>query len=231
MDILYKLGEYIDNYLANLAQLPKPTKDVTAIALIAIGGLFCFLGYRFFKYVLGLAGFLVGAVVGMAAYYHIPVVNQWGDIGQYLVAASAGAVGAVLFYFLFYFYGVFVFGSSAAMWVAMLALPSMSAEMRLLLVLASGFVGGLLALLMRRLIVIIFTAAVGALTMMSGIGYFYKWPVAITNFSLVRSLDGSYGNEVLNHPDGVLSLVILGLLFFGGLMVQNLIPEAKRDKK
>jgi hypothetical protein len=35
---------------------------------------------------------------------------------------------------------------------------------------------------------------------------------------------------VLDHPDGVLSLVLLGLLFVAGMVVQSFIPERKREK-
>lgn len=231
MDWLIRAGDFIDRHLASLGELPKATKDVTAIALIVLGGLFCFIGYRFFKYVLGLSGFLVGGVLGMAFYPYIPVVGSMGEIGLYLMAAVAGAVGAVLFYFLFYYFGVFVFGSVAAMWVAMLLIPMMSVEMRLLVVLGFGFVGGLLALMLRRQLVIVLTTAVGAVTMMSGIGYFYSWPLSFTGLSLVRSFDGTFIPGLLGHPDGVLILVLTGLLFFGGMMVQNFIPEKKREKR
>jgi hypothetical protein len=231
MDWLIQTGEFIDRYLASLGELPKATKDVIAIALIVLGGLFCFIGYRFFKYVLGLSGFLVGGLLGMAFYLYIPVVGTMGDLGRYLTAAAAGAVGAVAFYFLFYYFGIFVFGAAAAMWAAMLALPMMSAEMRLLIVLGFGFVGGLLALLLRRQIVIIFTAAVGAVTMMSGIGYFYNWPLSFYSLSLVRSFDGTFIPSLFDHSDGVLIIVLTTLLFFGGMMVQNFIPEKKREKK
>lgn len=225
--IMAQAGAAVDQFFTRLAELPKPTKDIIALALVLVGALFCFLGFRFFKYVLGLCGFLIGGVTGLATYYLIPVVRDWGEIGQYVVAAVFGAVGAALFFLLFYYFGVFIFGAVATMWLALVFLPDVVGQYRALVVLGIGFVGGILGLLLRRQLVIVFTAALGSIAMLAGIGYFYGWPLGMTSYKMEGFLTGSFIQSVVQHQDGPLCLVILGLAFLGGLIVQGLTAPKK----
>lgn len=222
----------IDDFFAALEGLSKQQRDVIGIAVLIVGALFVFLGFRFFKYLLGLAGFLGGAVVGLTVFYYIPVVNTTGQIGQLAVGAVLGAMGAVLFYFIFYYFGVFVFGSVAAMWLGMVFLPRFPeiGEYRLLIVLALGFGGGLLALLMRRVIVIITTSAIGAVLVAFGIGHFFNWPVSATNLSVSSFVSGAIVETVVGHDDAVIIAAVVILTFLAGVAIQWRTSNGRREE-
>lgn len=229
MPWLEEIGVQVNKFFAALHILTAQEKDVLAIATIVVGSLFCFFGCRFFKYVLGLGGFLIGGLIGLASANYW--FAHWPEIGKYVLAAVVGAVGAVLFYFLFYYVGVFVFGATASMWVALLTIPKVVGYQRPLIVLGIGFTGGLLALLLRKPLVILCTAAVGAIGILAGIGYFYNWPVSVTKLSMTESIDGSLIEAILLDPNGVLSISLLILFFIAGLFVQLYISKPNNERR
>lgn len=222
MDFLGMLTAEIDGYFRALAELGKQQRDVIAISVLVVGALFAVVGYRFFKYILGLAGFLVGAVFGLTTFYYLPWVNTTGEIGQLFVAAVFGALGGLIFFAVFYYFGIFVFGAAGIMWLGLLYVPRFESigEMRLLLILGLGFMGGLLALVLRKLIVIILTAAIGSVMLTMGIGHFYNWPVSVTNFTLSQSTNGGLTETILTHNDGVVIVFLLCALTLGGVVIQ-----------
>jgi hypothetical protein len=222
MDWLGLLTGEIDAYFQALAELGKQQRDIIAISVIIVGALFAAVGYRFFKYILGLAGFLLGAIFGLTTFYYLPWVNTTGEIGQLFVAAIFGAIGGLLFYAVFYYFGIFVFGAVGVMWLGLLYVPRFESigEMRLLLVLGLGFMGGLLALVVRKQIVIILTAAIGSVLLVMGIGHFYNWPVSVTNFTISQSANGGLTETILTHNDGVVIVFLLCALTIAGLVVQ-----------
>jgi hypothetical protein len=226
---LSQIATNIDSFFAALGDLSKQQKDIIGISVIVMGVLFGFLGFKFFKYLLGLAGFLAGGLIGLTVFYYIPWVNTTGEIGQLVVGALCGAVGALVFYFLFYYFGIFVFGAVAAMWLGMIFLPRFGrfSDYRLLLVLALGFAGGLLAFLIRRIIIIISTAAIGAILITLGVGHFYQWPVSATTFSISNTFNGQFIDTVVNHNDGVIIIAVTAALFLGGLVVQYYTDKRK----
>lgn len=232
MDFITNIINEIDTYFKALENLSKQQRDLLAIVVMVFGALFCFLGQKFFKYLLGLAGFLSAGVVGMTSFYYIPWVNTTGEIGQFVLAAVFGALGALIFYFAFFYFGVFVFGSAASMWLGMIFLPRIgeAGEMRLLIILVLGFVGGLLAFFLRKVIVIIFTAAIGAIAIIAGIGHFYDWPLAVTRFSIAESINGTFFENIISHNDGVVIVTLLVVFTIVGIAVQFFITRNKKKR-
>lgn len=232
MEFINSIINEIDAYFRALENLSKQQRDLLTIVVMVFGALFCFLGQKFFKYLLGLAGFLSGGVVGMTSFYYIPWVNTTGELGQFTLAAVFGAAGALSFYFAFFYFGVFVFGSAASMWLGMIFLPRIgdAGEMRLLLILVLGFVGGLLAFFLRKVIVIIFTAAIGSIAIISGIGYFYNWPLSVTRFSISESMNGTFFENIVGHSDGVVIMTLLVVFTIVGIAVQFYITREKKKR-
>lgn len=231
MDWLSNFIYEIDKFFFALDELSRQELDIIAVAVIAVGALFGFIGYRFFQYLIGLGGFLAGSIVGLNIYYYLPWVNQQGEVAQLIVAAVVGAIGALVFYLLFFHFGVFVFGAVASMWLGMIFLPQYGpiGNYRLLIVLALGFTGGILAFLLKRYIIIFCTSALGAVFIMMGTGHFYDWPISVTRFSLTNTFSGSFIDTVYYHNDGMVIITITLVLFVAGLLIQ--VSTTGKDKE
>jgi hypothetical protein len=145
--------------------------DNFAVAFaIAIGTLYCVLGYRTLKFVIGLTGFLLAAV--SAAY-----LGGWmGEGNVYVVAGSAfvgGLCGAMALFFL-YKLGVFCIGLAGALLVAVNVLSGRPEPWIIPAIIGIGLLGGLLALLIERPIMTLATAAIGAWIVVCGVAFFLK---------------------------------------------------------
>jgi hypothetical protein len=140
------------------------TFSVVALAAIAIGLLQCFAGYRIFRVVLGITGFVFGAV--LAGY----LIFTWTD--SQLFAIIAGVIGGLIGAFLMgglYIVGFFVIGAifGGVATSALFALAGSVAPVWLVVVLA--LVGGILAVVLQKLMIVIATAFGGSWWVMSGI--------------------------------------------------------------
>ena len=233
MDWLSNIIYEIDKFFFALDELSRQELDIIAVSVIVVGALFGFIGYRFFQYLIGLGGFLAGSIVGLNVFYYLPWVSQQGEMAQLLVAAIIGAIGALLFYLLFFHFGVFVFGAVASMWLGLIFLPQYGTvgQYRLLIVLALGFTGGILAFLLKKFIIIFCTAALGAVMIVMGIGHFYDWPISATRFSLSTTFNGSFLDTIYYHHDGVVIITITLILFVAGLLVQISTTKKYREKR
>ena len=133
-----------------------------AAGLFAAGGLLtCFAGYRLFRVVLGLYGFIVGALVASS----IPDPgNTWAIAMACLVGGVVGAVVMVIAYFV----GVGLVGAGLAALGLNFAWKLIGGEPPTLLLVIVCVVGAVLALNVARYVVAIGTAIVGAWTLMVG---------------------------------------------------------------
>src|SRR4029079_12198060 len=84
--------------------LPQSYELPAAILLVLGGALSCFAGYRLFKIVLGIYGFVLGAMLASSA---MGVTNTTGMI---LAALVGGTIGALLLMFA-YFIGIALAGA------------------------------------------------------------------------------------------------------------------------
>ena len=133
-----------------------------AAAIFAAGGLLtCFAGYRLFRIVLGLYGFIVGALVASS----IPDPgNTWAIAMACLVGGVVGAVVMVLAYFV----GVGLVGAGLAALGLNFAWKLIGGEPPTLLLVIVCVVGAVLALNVVRYVVVFGTAMTGAWTLMVG---------------------------------------------------------------
>jgi hypothetical protein len=135
------------------------------IALISIvfGLALCFSGYRLFQFMLGVFGFLLGAVAGfLIADYLVGGQTLWLVLGAIL----GGLVGAALFSFL-YSVGVFLAGAWAGAWLANLAGVFIGFELPMWAVFVAAVALGIIALILQRAAIIVITAFGGAWAMVS----------------------------------------------------------------
>lgn len=133
-----------------------------AAAIFAVGGLLtCFAGYRLFRVVLGLYGFIVGAMVASS----IPDPgNTWAIAMACLAGGLAGAVLMIVAYFV----GVGLVGAGLAAMGLTFGWRLVGGEPPTLLLVIVCVVGAVLALNVVRYVVVFGTAIAGAWTVLVG---------------------------------------------------------------
>jgi len=124
---------------------------------IIIGAIQCFFGYRLFKFVLGLTGFIVGGVLAASIGYEM----SQKEVVALLSGLVGGVIGAALMVAL-YFVGVFLIGAflGGVVGVALFATAGINPELAVLLIL--GVIGGVVALIFQKFMIIVSTAFIGA---------------------------------------------------------------------
>lgn len=138
---------------------------VTAIFSIVFGIVDCFLGYRIFRVVLSILGFIVGASIGMG------LVGESTQATQLLVALISGVIGAVLMNAL-YFLGIVIAGALLGALLVNLLLAALGVEPNVLFLVIGAIVGGAVALILNKLTIMLSTAFSGAAAIVYGVSLF-----------------------------------------------------------
>ena len=140
-----------------LSALPPGVTLWLPLLVIVLGVAQCFFGWRIFKVVLGVSGFLSGALlVGMFVF-----AFSSSYIVALIAALFGGLMGAVMLVMV-YFLGVFFFGAAMGVLIGYLGF-SVAGEVYWISVLVLlGFVGGIAALVYQRFMIIVSTAMIGA---------------------------------------------------------------------
>jgi len=135
---------------------------------VAIGTLYCFLGYRTLRFVLGLTGFLMAG--GVAATL-VNWISQGNQLAVLIALFIGGMCGAFALYFL-YRTGVFLLGLMGTALIAHNVLSAQPDTWIPVAVIGVAVLGGLVALLLERPVILLATAALGAWMVVSGVAYF-----------------------------------------------------------
>lgn len=141
---------------------------VLAILSIAFGILVCFWGYHIFRAVIGIVGFVLGAYFVGALAFQLSGGNL---IITFVAGLIGGVIGAVLVG-LVYYLGVFVVGALAALTLGSFIVTAAGLGMHVAISVILVIIGGVLALVFQKLIIIISTACIGAWGIIYGILYF-----------------------------------------------------------
>ena len=153
---------------ANLAELSGEQARIGMAVAIAAGMLYCFLGYRLFKFVLVLTGFvLAGSVAGALAGF----LSQGKLVYMGAAACLGGIAGAFALFFL-YKAGVFCVGVLAGALVADALIGARPETWATSVVVGAAVFGGLAALAFERPMMTVATAAIGAWVAAQGITFF-----------------------------------------------------------
>jgi hypothetical protein len=138
--------------------LPASYATGTAV-LLAVGGLLaCFAGYRLFRFVLGLYGFLFGAFMATS-------VMGSSDMWTLVIAAVAGGVVGAVLMVAAYFMGVGLVGAGLAALAINLVWRFIGGDPPTWLLVIVCVVGALAALSVVRWVVIFGTAIAGSWTL------------------------------------------------------------------
>ena len=142
--------------------LPAAYQLPAALVLVLGGLLSCFAGYRLFRVVLGIYGFILGALLASS-------LTAPGDQAQMIVAAVIGGVIGAVVLNLAYFVGVALVGAGAAAIVLHLVWARVAhGDPPVLLVIAVSIAGAIAATQLQRLVIIVATAFGGAWTLIVG---------------------------------------------------------------
>jgi hypothetical protein len=142
--------------------LPHSYEVPAAIVLVLGGALTCFAGYRLFRFVLAIYGFILGAMLASSM---VGASNTWGMV---VAALVGGLIGAIIVTF-GYFVGIALAGAGLGALVAHVAWTQFaSSEPPAAIVIILSILGAIGAMIMQRYVVVVATAFGGAWTMLVG---------------------------------------------------------------
>lgn len=177
---------------------------VTALFSVAFGLIDCFFGYRIFRLILSIVGFIVGASIAMSL---VPADSQLVTI---LIAVIGGIVGAILMNVL-YFIGVIIAGALLGALLANLLLAAVGIEPNAILLIIAAILGGAAALALNKLMIILSTAFSGAAAIIYGISLFIPGLGGFDPLGALRR-----GTQTQSEPSLMLLLgwIVLGIIGF-----------------
>jgi hypothetical protein len=180
-----------------------------AIFSIIVGVIVCFWGYRIFKVVLGIAGFIAGA----ALFYHFGAHYTANMIVLVILAIFGGMIGASLSV-AFYYIGLFLLGALAGWQIGFLISAAINIEFIILVPIIAAMIAGIIACFIQRPIIIISTALIGAWSVVTGGFYFFGTGIIPTDlfrdpFMLIESLRETNPVVILAW----IALSIAGMIF------------------
>jgi hypothetical protein len=125
--------------------LPHAYELPVAVLLLLGGALTCFAGYRLFRIVLGVYGFILGAMITSS------IVGVSNTAGQVAAAVLGGLAGALVLIFA-YFVGIAIVGAGLGAFVAHLVWRQIepSGPPAPAAVIVSAVAGGIGAMLLQR---------------------------------------------------------------------------------
>jgi hypothetical protein len=141
--------------------LPASLQVPAAIILLAGGLISCFAGYRVFRVVLGIYGFILGALFASAA------MGTEHTVWMIAAALAGGIIGALIL-IAAYFVGVALLGAGVGALAASLIWASLGREPGALVVILFAIAGALGALALQRYVIVGATAFGGAWTIIVG---------------------------------------------------------------
>lgn len=131
--------------------------------MLLVGGLLaCFAGYRLFRVVLAIYGFILGALFGSS-------LAAATNTAMLVVAAAVGGVAGALILLFAYFVGVALIGAGLGALVVNLIWTQVGGDPHPLVVILMAVLGAIGALAFQRYVIIIGTSFGGAWTTIIGV--------------------------------------------------------------
>jgi len=143
--------------------LPYSYQPAAAIVLVIGGAIACFAGYRLFRTVLAIYGFILGALMASS------MMGSTNTVGMIVAAIAGGVVGAIVLTFA-YFVGIALIGAGLGALVAHVAWTQFQAtDPPAFVVIVLAILGAIGAMVLQRYIIVVGTALVGAGTRVVGV--------------------------------------------------------------
>lgn len=201
--------------------LPASFQAPAAIILLIGGLLACFAGYRIFRVVLGIYGFILGAL------FASNVVGGEQSTWMMLGAAIGGGLVGALLLIAAYFIGVALIGAGIGAMAANLLWAAMGREPHILVVIVLAVAGALAALSLQRYVIIIATAFGGAQTVVVGAAALMGNTTAAAQAA--RAIYTVYPLNPM--PDTLLDALAAVVLGIAGVAVQLLVTAKHTNTK
>jgi hypothetical protein len=202
--------------------LPVTLQIPAAVLLVVGGAVACFAGYRFFRIVLGLYGFVLGALLATT-------IAGAGSTSSLVMWAVVGGLAGALALNLAYFFGVVLVGAAVGAMTVTLLWSRASDDPHVLIVVAFAVVGALAAMWLQRYVVVIGTAFGGAWTLLVGalalMGDAAAQAASAAHVWVVYPLDPAPGRPWL--PLAWLALSALGVF----VQLRKAGPKIKKAKR
>jgi hypothetical protein len=143
--------------------LPQSYELPAALVLMLAGALACFTGYRLFRVVLAIFGFILGAMLASS------LMGISNTAGMLIAAFVGGLAGAAILLFA-YFVGIALVGAGLGALIAHFGWTFIgSGDPPVLAVIVLAILGAIGAMFVQRHVIIATTAFVGAWTLIVGI--------------------------------------------------------------
>lgn len=150
--------------------IPSEYYSYYVMSGIVLAAVWCFFGYKIFRFVLGILGFIVGALAAGAIGYEFSEGNEMIAIASAIVGGILGA-GVM---FVLYLLGVFVIGAVLGALIALSVLTFLGREPEYLTIIITAAVTGAIALFIKRFMIILATSFTGAWAVVTGFTFFVK---------------------------------------------------------
>ena len=178
------------------------------VVLLGLGAFLCFLGTRYFRISVGVAGF----VIGMELAGRLAMGQGWSSTWTVVLGVLGGAGLAALFV-AFTFLGIFGLGAALATTVVGLAARAAGqGELGPLALILASLIGGFGSLLLRQPVAIVSTSLYGGLMAIGSL------------FALLEGKSMGRGVRMIVSQSGVgnvtLFLLCVAVLVTGGIVVQ-----------
>ena len=142
--------------------LPHAYEFPAAIALVIGGALACFAGQRLFRIVLGIYGFIAGAMLASS------MMGITNTAGMLVAALIGGVIGSVILVFA-YFVAIALVGAGLGAFIAHVVWSqTRTPEPPVMVVIVFVVAGTIAALILQRYVIIVSTALSGAWTVIVG---------------------------------------------------------------
>jgi hypothetical protein len=141
--------------------LPATYQLPAAIVLLAGGIVACFFGYRLFRIVLAIFGFILGALAASSIF-------GVSDTGPMIVAAAAGGLVGAAILIAAYFVGVALIGAGLGATAANLFFATADRDPHFVAIVFLSIAGATAAMYLQRYFIIVGTGFGGAWTMIVG---------------------------------------------------------------
>jgi hypothetical protein len=141
--------------------LPLSMQVPASIVMLAGGAVACFAGYRLFRLVLGIYGFILGALIASS-------IVGTGQTWVTVAAALAGGIAGAFLLVAAYFVGVALIGAALGAVAVNVVWRLFDGEPHWLAILVCAAFGAMIAVNFQRYVIIIATAFGGAWTLLVG---------------------------------------------------------------
>ena len=194
-----------------------------ALASIGLGVVYCFFGYRIFRIILGILGFILGASMAVRIAF-----DMFGGerVLTILAGLVGGVIGAVLMVIL-YFIGIFLLGAWLGSLLGVLLTGGGGSTVETVIILVLAVIGGIVAVILQKSMIIISTSLSGSWGIVSGIFHFVG-----DGFGPIRSFQSHPNLRVLRSMGirGYIMLLCWVLLGIAGIVVQHKITEDQKKE-